>query len=277
MQRGAWLSLVVAGTALLLYPAVARAHQLWIETGGVASVGQALPIEVCFGHAGEKTTGAMLQSNKPKLAAAIKLPDGSEQALELGLDESGYPASFTPTTPGYYAIGAELQVGIIQQELHGIAANTRIVMYGKSLCRVAGSDGEPVNTLGHDLEIVPTGDPSQLRPGQVVTVGVLFRGKPAGGRNVLVKLNTAGPQPVDDPRIQSPQWSIEAHPDPQAGQVSFPLIVCGLHTVSLTYIDETPGTYDGPLDFGSDFSHLRKGDRFERTMYVATFTFLVAP
>jgi hypothetical protein len=50
-----------------------------------------------------------------------------------------------------------------------------------------------------------------------------------------------------------------------------------LHTVSLTYIDETPGTYDGPLEFGSDFSHLRKGDRFERTMYVATFTFLVAP
>ena len=39
--------------------------------------------------------------------------------------------------------------------------------------------------------------------------------------------------------------------------------------------DETPGTYQGELDEVSEFSHLRKGDTFERTMYVSTFAFEV--
>jgi hypothetical protein len=40
----------------------------------------------------------------------------------------------------------------------------------------------------------------------------------------------------------------------------------------IKHFDETPGTYDGDGNDSSDFSHLRKGDKFERTMHISTLT-----
>ena len=111
-----------------------------------------------------------------------------------------------------------------------------------------------------------------LQPGDVVTVKVLLRGKPIGGRRAVVALATAGPNAPDDPRLASKHWSIEAHPDPRTGEVSFPLLAAGEHLFSIKYFDETPGTYEGDLDEVSSFSHLRKGDKFEQTMFVSTYT-----
>jgi len=125
---------------------------------------------------------------------------------------------------------------------------------------------------------VPVSDLSDLHPGDVVTVKLLLRGKPIGGREVILSLSTAGPEPPpDDPRLQSTQWAIEGHPDPRTGEVSFPLIVAGPHLFSIRYLDETPGTYEGELEYASDFSHLRKGDQFEQTMYMATLSTDVGP
>jgi len=270
-SKVAWFG-VLCFAAVSLCTIPAAAHQLWIETHAAGNVGHEQQIHVCFGHSGEKATGELLEKYKSKSSAWAVRPDGSTETLKLALGHDSYTATITPDSPGYHMLGAELQAGIIDKEFHGIPANTRIVMYGKSFTHVAGSERALDNTLGFDLEIVPLTDLRNLHAGDVVTAKVLLKGKPVGGRNVMVSLSTSGPEPAtNDPGVHAREWSIEAHADRRTGQISFPLIVGGQHVFHIKYIDETPGTYEGERNEASEFSHLRKGDAFERTMYVSTF------
>ena len=259
--------------AAAILSAPASAHELWIETDAEGQIVQTRQIQVCWGHSGAKETGKMLAQQRSKLSAAVVSPDGRAQALALALGPDSYTAEITPRAPGYQMFGTELQVGIIDREFHGIPAHTRIVMYGKAFTHVPGSEKGLDNALGFDLEIVPAGDPGNLHPGDVVTVEVRLHGKPIGGREVVVSLGTTGPKDLPQQSgVSSRQWSIEANAQRPEGRVSFPLIAAGKHLCSIRYFDETPGTYQGDLDEASEFSHLRKGDTFQRTMYVSTFT-----
>jgi uncharacterized GH25 family protein len=254
----------------------ASAHQLWIETAPAAQRDISHEIQVCWGHSGERTAGKMLESQRDKLSVQVLGPDGSRAYLENSQRADYFAATATPTVPGYYVLGAELQTGIISRQLHSIPPNTRIVMYGKTLTHLAGSEDGMLNALGFDLEIIPLTAPGELRRGGVARAKLLFKGKPLGGRNVEISLGTAGTEPLPlHRRIQSHEWSIDATPDPQSGEVAFPLIAGGQHQFMIRYFDETPGTYSGDRDDHSDFSHLRKGDTFERTMYVSTLTIQV--
>jgi uncharacterized GH25 family protein len=174
-------------------------------------------------------------------------------------------------------LGADLQVGIIDRPVHSIPAHTRIVMYAKAITRVAGDSQAAPSAIGLDLELIPIAPARQPRVGDLVTIRVLHQGKPIGGREVQVTAATSGDRvPTDDPRVQNWQWSTEAMADPKTGEVTFPLIVAGQHLFTVRYVDETPGTYDGPRNDVSDFSHLRKGDTYQRTMHVSTLTMQVA-
>lgn len=256
----------------------AQAHELWMETDTSGERGREHEIHVCWGHAGDRETGRSLQSQQDKLAAWIRHPGGRPKTLGLAMGNDSFTTKVLPDDPGYHLLGAELQTGIIDRQLHDIPPSTRIVMYGKTFIYVDGSHGGVDTPLGMDLEIVPTGDFGNLAPGDVATVKVLLHGKPLGGRNVLVLLGTRGPERFADAAgALSRQWSIEDHPDPRTGEVHFPLIASGQHLFSIRYFNETPGRYDGDLDHRSEFSHLQKGDTYARTMYVSTFTVNVAP
>jgi len=258
--------------AVILFTSPARAHQLWIETDPAGKVGEEHNIHVCWGHSGYRETGARLAGQHSKLTACVLGPKG-RAALELAKADDCFVAKFNPGVPGCYVIGADLQVGIIDKEFHGIPAKTRIVMVGKSFTRVSGVQDEAMAPLGFDLEIVPVALTSERKPGDLVTVKVLHKGKSIGGRNVVVSAATQGAvPPPEDAGLQTREWSIEAAADAKTGEVTFPLIVGGQHTFSIKYFDETPGTYDGDRNDSSDFSHLRKGDKFERTMYISTLT-----
>lgn len=275
--RGLACLAALAFAVVALGATSAPAHELWIEAGASGKMGEPSRIDVCWGHSGDRTPGEMLKRQQSKLTGSVVRPDGTAQALKLTVGEDSFQTTLTPKSAGCHVIGAELQSGIVDKEFHGIPANTRLVMYGKSVIQAAGSNEGSGNTLGFDLEIVPVSDLSDVHPGDVVTVKLLLRGKPVGGREVVLSLGTTGPEaPPDDPRLQSTQWAIEGHPDPRTGEVSFPLIVAGPHLFSIRYLDETPGTYEGELEDASEFSHLRKGDKFERTMYMATFSTDVA-
>jgi uncharacterized GH25 family protein len=267
--------------ALLVFAAVVYAagsaygHQVWVETASSASSGQPHQVQVCWGHSGTKESGPALAGQQGKLTVCVSGPNG-RAPLELAAGSDSFTAQFTPQASGCHVIGADLQVGIIDREFHGMPANTRIVMYGKACAHVGGSSIEKPASLGFDLEIMPVSALRTARPGDAVTVKVLHRGRPIGGRNVLVSLKTPGTlPPVEDARIQTQEWSIEATADPSTGEVTFPLIVGGQHMFLVKYFDETPGTYDGDRNDSSAFSHLRKGDKFERTMYVSTLIFPV--
>jgi uncharacterized GH25 family protein len=263
---------LLSATALVLCVTPALAHQLWIETGPSAEVGKEHEIHVCWGHSGHKETGPSLAGQQSKLTACVRRPGGREP-LNLAKGEDCFTAKVTPGAPGCHVVGADLQVGIIDQELHGIPAKTRIVMYGKSFIRVGGHPENTMDSLGFELEIVPVALTRDPKAGDLLTVRVLRQGKPIGGRNVLVSAATSGPQPPpEDPRLQTSEWSIEAMADPRTGDVTFPLIVAGQHVFVVRYFDETPGTYEGDRNDRSAFSHLRRGDAYERTMYVSTLT-----
>ncbi len=267
---------IVFTVALLFWAVRASAHQIWIEAPSTAAANAPIALEICFGHSGEKTTGPMLAGNRPKLAAVVKGPDGHEDALPLEMDDDGYPARFQPKGAGFYHIGAVLETGIIERELHQIPPKTRIVMTGKAIVAV-GEAGEGLSqTLGHPLEILPVTNPCGLRVGDKITLRIVYKGKPIGGPDVLVRVGTLGPNPKDDPQLTEREWAIEGYPDSR-GEVSFPLIAAGQHVVFLRYMDETPGEYAGTLSFSSDFSHLQPGDRYERTLYMTTLTFQVQP
>jgi uncharacterized GH25 family protein len=259
--------------ALTFCTASAGAHQLWVETDPTGKAGEEQAVHVCWGHSGHKETGQSLHDQQSRLGARLVRPDGRAGPLDLAEGSDRFTAKMTPQRAGCYVIGAESQVGIIDEEFHGIPANTRIVMYGKSVVQVEAGENGLQNRVGSDLAIVPVTNPQNLRPGDIVTAKVLLMGKPIGGREVVVSLKTVGTVRVaEDPRLQSREWSTEANADPRSGEVSFPLIVGGQHLFYIMYYDEKPGSYEGDRQERSEFSHLRKGDSYERTLYVSTLT-----
>jgi len=264
-------ALLAAGAAL--GPAISgQAHEIWIETDASARIGRDQEVRVCWGHSGHKEGGARLAGHESKLSLCL-LSLGGQTGLKLTQADDCFVAKFAPAGAGFYLVGAELQTGIIEREMHSIPAKTRIVMYGKSCVLAGGGRAEMPAPLGFDLEIVPAGLTGEPKPGDVFPVKVLHKGQPTGGKKVLVTAATAGSlPPSEDPRIQTSEWSLEAMADPKTGEAAFPLIVGGQHLFTVKYLDETPGTYDGDRNDSSGFSHLRKGDKYERTMYVSTLT-----
>jgi uncharacterized GH25 family protein len=251
----------------------AAGHELWIEAPSAGEVNQTCKLEVCWGHSGERASGRSLEGQQDKISLQVIQPDGTRSELKPVLATDCFTAEVAPSKPGCYVVGGELQTGIITRQVHSIPPNTRIIMYGKTVTRVGNGEGGFDGVVGHDLEIVLLTPPDKLKPGAVAKAKLLFQGKPLGGRDVELTLSTAGSQaPAEDPQIQSSLWSTAAAPHPKTGEVAFPLIVGGRHFFSVHYVDETAGTYTGDRNDNSDFSHLRKGDAFERTMYMVTLT-----
>jgi hypothetical protein len=247
-----------------------------MESEVTGRVGEETTVRVYWGHAGNKETGERLAAQHSKLTAYVSGPRGREE-LPLSRVDDGFEAKLTPASPGYQVLGVDLQVGIVDRQVHSIPPNTRIVMYGKTILRVEGGQPEAPGTVGLELELVPVAPARQPKVGDLATVRVLHQGKPIGGRNVSVSAATSGGRtPTDDPRVQNWEWSIQAMADPKTGEATFPLIAAGQHLFMVRYVDETPGTYDGPRNDASDFSHLRPGDKYERTMHVSTLTMQVA-
>ena len=272
MHRTNLLRLITAlSLAVLALPLgnLAQGHELWIEAPAAASAGQAYTAAVCWGHTGNRNTGRMLESQQDKLSVEVIAPDGKRSSVDLKLAEDCFEAKVTPSAPGCYLLGGAVQTGIITKEFHGIPEGARIIMYGKSATQVGDATAGLDATFGHDLELVLLTPPGELKAGGIVKAKLLFQGKPLGGRDVEVSLNTS--VPVDDPQVQSTVWSITATPHPKTGEFALPLIVAGRYTFSLRYTDETPGTYQGDMDFVTRISHLHKGDAFKSTLYMTTF------
>lgn len=270
--KRSWIGMVMA-VALVLRTLSAGAHQLWIETEPSARVGRGQVVHVCWGHPDDKATGGALESQKDLLRAWVLRPDGNAESLPLAKGPESFIAKFAPEMPGYYLLGAERQGGILYRELHGIPIGTRIVMYGKAFTHIQGGSKNLQTPMGMDLEIIPLCDPKSMCPADVVTVKILFKGKPLGGKEVLVSLSTLAPQrSAQHPNVQTRQWSIEDHPDPRTGEVSFPLIVSGQHVFYAKYLDANPGAYQGDREISTAYGRLRKGETYERTLYITTLT-----
>jgi len=89
------------------------------------------------------------------------------------------PAGFyTKTTEGY-------KQGKTKKDVNDALVCSYSEKFSKALFTVGSAGGKAFSgTLGHVLEIVPQQDPSRMKVGDVMTVKVLFRGKPLPSTNV---------------------------------------------------------------------------------------------
>ncbi len=277
-QLQSWLLAWLAIFTACGFVAPATAHEVWIETAATGQPGQAQEVHVCWGHSGHRQGGESLASQQPRLTAWYLGPNAARETLPLTLKADHFETRFIPPASATYQLVAQLQVGIIDREFHGLPPKTRIVMTGKTLVR-GGEINEPTETeSAMDLDITPQSPLDSLRPGGVFAAKITFKNKPVGGPGVAATLSTLGTQPFpQDPEVEGLSWSVKNTPQPNTGEVRFPLITAGRHILSVRYTDETPSTYEGDLDFASQFSHLRKGETCERTLHVVTLTFDVSP
>jgi uncharacterized GH25 family protein len=270
MMRRAWYLLL----PLVLQAGASSGHEIWIELPPTVAPGEPCNVEICFGHLGQREGEERLAANLPRLSAWVVGPENFRQDLAVKLGEDCFQANFAPRSPGFYTVAARLEVGIMDRPFHSIPAETRIVMLATA-CMVVGQPaaGGKAPFAGQEVEIVPLLDNGPLSAGGVVQALVCFRGKPLGGPEAKITLNTAGDFPWQEAELSAIHWSIEAVPEPADGRVKLPILVAGPHTFVLRYTEEKPGTYEGKMDFTGPFSHLRPGDRFARTLFITTHHF----
>ncbi len=271
MFRQLWTALV-CGLVAPIAP-FALGHQLWIEAPGRTAPQSNVPIVICFGHLGEQTPLAMLQSSVSKLSAVLHLPGKKTSPIDCLVAEKGFMAEVKVSDIGVYQIDAKLEVGILRRAVHDMRPGTRLIMLAKAVIQ-SGDDWETPPAIGHPIEIIPMSDITQPAPGDALRLKVLRDGQPVGGPQVLVTLATTGPESPNDSALTEHTWTIEGHPDP-SGEIAFPLVAHGWHVASISYFDDKPGVYQGPLSFDGDFSHLKPGDSFQGTQYFVTLAFRV--
>ena len=254
------------------YVTIGDAHQVWVETNPSAHEGKIQEIHCCFGHLGNKETGENLEKYADRISMLITSPDGKAKDLRFKTGDNSYITKMVPRTKGYYMIGSKMQIGITNRKFHGMPADTMFVQYGKGFTHVKGSEKGLKNELGFDLEIVPLADPTDLYPGDVMAVKVLFKGKPIDAKDCKLSLMTQGSMEFPkDPNVHSKVWSMKIKPD-KNGEAKFPLIVDGKHVFYIEYIDETPGKYKGNIKVSSNYFRLHKGETYKKRLCIATVT-----
>lgn len=266
-----WLSSAIMG-CLFLFTQVVCAHELWIETGPQNRSDQTQAVRIFWGHGGNKETGKKLEDQTHKLTARVHSVEGPE-VLDFSLIDDGFQVKPNFAASGIRGFSADLQVGIIDRQNFSTPANTRIVMHAKTVSFDSVSDMRHSLPFGLDFELVPVSLKQQPKIGDLLTLQVYHLGKPIDQPDVRVSavlLNKK--EGLQDSQVKEWERSAQAAIDTLTGKVNFSLALPGIHLFRTRYFDETPGVYVGPRNDVSDFSHLRKGDKYERTLHIATLT-----
>lgn len=189
MQRRAFVALAVI--PLLSSPA-ARAHEFIVKPGVArAEAGAPVPFSVISSHVfmqGEE------QEDAEDISVAV-LSNGKRQPLQLTrrdatLTYEGQVAA--PTGGTFMLVGARLpQVWSLTPEglkrgtpatLPGATSPMKIEKFSKTLINLSPEDQGFAAVVGDRLEIVPVSNPATLRPGQDLSVRILFDGQPLSTR-----------------------------------------------------------------------------------------------
>jgi uncharacterized GH25 family protein len=167
--------------AALLLPALASAHDLWLERAGDGLV-------LRYGHRG----GELLAIDRAKVKAVRCLDQGATRDL-LGA------ASFAPEEVrlaakcgaasasfdgGFYSLTPDGEVNKPKNQVPDAVKAWASRQYAKWVDPASPGAGA---TLGDELELVPVSDLSKARLGDKVTVRLLLGGKPAP--NAIVSID----------------------------------------------------------------------------------------
>ena len=175
------MRLLAIAAAALIAPAVASAHDFWIERGGEGFI-------VRYGHRG----GEVLAIDGAKMKA-IRCSDRSGAAKDVLASASFAPREVKVAARcdavsafhdgGFYSLTPDGEVNLPRNQVKGVVKAWESRQFAKWV-----DIGSPAATrpLGDDLEIVPAADLSGRKVGDKVALKVLSQGKPVAGAIVAV-------------------------------------------------------------------------------------------
>lgn len=187
---------VAIGIAVLVVPAMATAHDTWVQTNtNVIRSGDAVHVDLMLGNHGNDHRDYKLASKAGLKAISLNIRDPENRVYDLReqLCDTGYTpkegfwtAKFAATAAGLYLV-EQTSDAVVN---HG--KPTRSIKSGKTFFVVSRSlDRIPIDNpgfdriLGHPLELVPTANPvTPMGPGKPIEVRVLLKGKPLPDANV---------------------------------------------------------------------------------------------
>lgn len=181
--------------ALLLLPAIASAHDVWLETNtALVRVGEQIDIDLKLGNHGNNHRDFKLAS---KVAAEgtslqVQTPSGKRQDLKAALVDLGYTpkegywsAPLAADEPGYYvAFSADDKIVNHGKPVRSIRSAKVYWLADKSLDKPADRAAAYHQPLGLPIELVCVTDPTRATVGQRLTVRLLKQGKPVVGQAI---------------------------------------------------------------------------------------------
>jgi uncharacterized GH25 family protein len=214
-------TLSAAGLALLLLSfgiaPRALAHDFWIEpTTFRPAKGEVVKLNL---RVGEQFVGEPVKRNEAKIERFVVVgpgpgakespvlgPDGADPAGLVRADGKGIHVVGYRSRHSSITIEAAKFEGYLKEEgleriiearaKAGKSAEPGVEIYSrcaKTFFRTAGGDGTGYDRLlGFTLELVPVGNPFELKPGEKLPLRLLFEGKPLAGA-LVAAMNEKGP------------------------------------------------------------------------------------
>ncbi len=183
-------------TLAVLFPFLAspaaRAHEYIVKPGVMqVAAGAKVPFSVSSSHV--FMTSEELEDAEDNSVALFA--DGKRQSLPLIRREATFTyegEATAPTSGTFMLLGARLpQVWSLTPEglkrgtpvtLPGATSPMKIEKFSKTLINLSPTDEGFKTVVGDRLEIVPISNPATLRPGQDMTVKIMFDGQPLSTR-----------------------------------------------------------------------------------------------
>jgi uncharacterized GH25 family protein len=198
-RRFIWPVMLTA-LVLALCADLALAHSLYIQSGRHrVAEGKKTPLFFCYGHHFPVDDG--VRANK---LASVKVFDPSGQVREftpreetglqsqmVSYETSGVYVLTAETNPGYYTMWVDQKgrkrhsikpMSAILDQASKVEKSLYSKQYAKAYVRCGESGGAFVGRVGLALELVPSQDPTELGPGDVLTLRVFRDGRPYDGQ-----------------------------------------------------------------------------------------------
>ncbi len=168
----------------------ASAHDVWLSIAGKPASRRAI---VNYGHPGDRPPAFA-----DKVVDLVAISAGGHKSLSEGIEAARVDGFGVAQTRAFVDNGRMLLVarydnGLWVKIADGTFRNatrrlvpdaTESVWSGKFAKALTGPGAPWQSAVGHELEIVPLSDPVKVKPGQKLSVKVLFRGKPLAGAQV---------------------------------------------------------------------------------------------
>jgi len=171
---------LVLAVAALITPALAAAHDLWLEPGGDGFL-------LRYGHRGKE----LLAIQAPRVKALRCVERGAAKDVLAS-------AAFTPREVkvqarcdaisashygGFYSLTPDGEVNLPRTKVQGAVKAWESKQFAKWVDARSPAAAAP---LGDELEIVPASDLARARSGDKIAVRVLHQGKPVSGAIVAI-------------------------------------------------------------------------------------------